>query len=95
MDFEEILAMFCPKALLESVNLMKGTEPLLLTNRLRKNEVNSLDEICVFEVEEGSYNLAPMGYSGDPASKFSYRMLEEKKKCRGNSENLKIGLDMC
>ena len=71
MDFNEILAMFCPKALLESVNLMKGTEPLLLTNRLGKNEVNSLDETCVFEVEEGSYNLAPMGYSGDPASKVN------------------------
>ena len=68
MDFDEILAMFSPLALTESVNLMKGTEPLLLTSRLGKNEVNSLDETCVFEVEEGSYNLAPMGYSGDPAS---------------------------
>ncbi len=68
MDFDEILAMFSPLTLTESVNLMKGTEPLLLTSRLGKNEVNSLDETCVFEVEEGSYNLAPMGYSGDPAS---------------------------
>lgn len=68
MDFEEILAMFSPLTLTESVRLMKGTEPLLLTSRLGKNEVNSLDETCVFEVEEGSYNLAPMGYSGDPAS---------------------------
>ena len=68
MDFDEILAMFSPLALTESVNLMKGTEPLLLTSRLGKNEVNSLDETCVFEVEEGSCNLAPMGYSGDPAS---------------------------
>ena len=53
MDFDEILAMFSPLTLTESVNLMKGTEPLLLTNRLGKNEVNSLDETCVFEVEEG------------------------------------------
>ena len=68
MDFNEILAMFSPLTLTESVNLMRGTEPLLLTSRLGKNEVNSLDETCVFEVEEGSYNLAPMGYSGDPAS---------------------------
>lgn len=68
MDFNEILAMFSPLTLTESVKLMRETEPLLLTSRLGKNEVNSLDETCVFEVEEGSYNLAPMGYSGDPAS---------------------------
>ena len=67
MDFEEMLAKFSPLTLTESVSLMKGTEPFLLTDRLGKRVINSLDETCVFEVEEGSYNLAPMGYSGDPA----------------------------
>lgn len=67
MDFNEMLAKFSPLTLTESVKLMKGTEPLLLTERLGKNVVNSLDETCVFEVEEGHYHLAPMGYSGDPA----------------------------
>lgn len=67
MDFEEMLAKFSPLTLTESVSLMKGSEPFLLTDRLGKRVVNSLDETCVFEVEEGSYNLAPMGYSGDPA----------------------------
>lgn len=40
MDFNEMLAKFSPLTLTESVKLMKGTEPLLLTERLGKNVVN-------------------------------------------------------
>ena len=70
MDFDisEILNSFSPLTLTEAVNLIKINEPLILTSRLGKNKVNMNDEACVFEVEEGSYNLAPVSFPNDPPS---------------------------
>ena len=71
MDLQEILNEFNPVTLTEAVNLIKVDEPLVLTSRLGKNIYRSADEVCVFEVEEGSYNLAPMGYPNDPANEIN------------------------
>ena len=67
-DFSEILSIFTPLTLTEAVSLIKTNEPFVLTSRLGKNTYNMLDEACVFEVEEGNYNLAPVGFSNDPPS---------------------------
>ena len=67
MNFADILTEYGPITLTESVRKIK-TEPFVLTSRLGKNVIPSTDETCVFEVEEGTYNLAPVGYSGDPAT---------------------------
>lgn len=63
MDFDisDILNSFSPLTLTEAISLIKTDEPLILTSRLGKNKYNMRDEACVFEVEEGSYNLAPVG----------------------------------
>ena len=71
MDFEEILNSFTPMTLTESISLIKTNEPLILKSRLGKNVQEMLDEVCIFEVEEASYNLAPVGYSNDPASNIN------------------------
>ena len=68
MDFDEILREFTPTTLTEAISLIKSDEPFVLKNRLGRNTQNMLDEVCVFEVEEGSYNLAPVGFPSDPAS---------------------------
>lgn len=70
-DLQEILEQFNPFTLTEAVNLIKVDEPLVLTSRLGKNIYRAYDEVCVFEVEEGSYSLAPMGYPNDPASEIN------------------------
>lgn len=71
MDLQEILEQFNPVTLTEAVNLIKVDEPLTLTSRLGKNITHASDEVCVFEVEEGSYNLAPLGYPNDPANEIN------------------------
>lgn len=67
MSFNEILAEYNPLTLTEAVRNIKN-EPFILTRNLGGNIVRSPNETCVFEVEEGSYHLAPVGYNGDPAS---------------------------
>ena len=67
MNLKEIIAEYGPLTLTEAVRNIK-TEPFVLTERLGQNVVRSPNETCVFEVEEGTYNLAPIGYNGDPAS---------------------------
>ena len=70
MDFDisEILSTLSPLTLTTAISLIKTDEPLILKSRLGKNVVRMLDDICVFEVEEGSYNLAPVGFPNDPPS---------------------------
>lgn len=70
-DFEEILNEFTPYTLTESISLIKEKEPLILKTKLGKRVQEMVDEVCVFEVEEGSYNLAPVGYPNDPASNIN------------------------
>ena len=67
-DMSDILNSFSPLTLTEAVSLIKTNEPLILKSRLGKNSFNMRDEACVFEVEEGSYNLAPVGFPNDPPS---------------------------
>ena len=70
MDFNlaDLLKNFTPLTLTEAISLIKTDEPLILKSRLGKNVQNMLDDVCVFEVEEGSYNLAPVGFPNDPPS---------------------------
>ena len=70
MDFDisEILNTLSLLTLTTSISLIKIDEPFILKSRLGKNVVTMLDEACVFEVEEGSYNLAPVGFPNDPPS---------------------------
>ena len=67
-DMSEILQDFTPLTLTEAIKLNKTEEPLVLKTKLGKNTMTMLDEACVFEVEEGSYNLAPVGFPNDPPS---------------------------
>ena len=67
-DMSDILNSFSPLTLTEAVSLIKTNEPLILKSRLGKNVFNMRDEACVFEVEEGSYNLAPVSFPNDPPS---------------------------
>ena len=67
-DMSEILNSFSPLTLTEAVSLIKTNEPLVLKSRLGKNIFNMRDEMCIFEVEEGSYNLAPVSFPNDPPS---------------------------
>lgn len=68
MDFNEILAKYMPVTLTEAARLIRTDEPFVLTTNLGRNAVNAVDETCVFEVEEGVYHLAPIGYPNDPAT---------------------------
>ena len=63
---EEILQNFSPLTLTEAISLIKTDEPFVLRSRLGKHRELMLDEACVFEVEEGTYNLAPVGFPNDP-----------------------------
>ena len=67
-DMSDFLNSFSPLTLTEAVSLIKTNEPLILSSRLGKNKFNMLDEACVFEVEEGCYNLAPVSFPNDPPS---------------------------
>lgn len=70
MDFDisEILSSLSPLTLTTAISLIKTDEPLILKSRLGKNVQTMRDDACVFEVEEGSYNLAPVGFPNDPPS---------------------------
>ena len=70
MDFDisEILNTLSPLTLTTAISLIKTNEPFVLKSRLGKNVQTMYDEACVFEVEEGSYNLAPVGFPNDPPS---------------------------
>ena len=68
MDFEELTKVFTPLTLTESISRIKTDEPFVLKSRLGHNVQNMLDELCVYEVEEGSYHLAPLGFPNDPPS---------------------------
>ncbi|MBR0315674.1 MAG: hypothetical protein IJQ99_02270, partial [Synergistaceae bacterium] len=70
-DTSEILNLFTPYAMTEAISLLKTTEPFILTRRLGQNVTVMLDEACIFEVEEGSYNLAPVGFPNDPPSSIN------------------------
>ena len=67
-NINEILELFTPLTLTEAISLIKTDEPLVLKSRLGKNVYLMNDQTCIFEVEEGSYNLAPVSYPGDTAS---------------------------
>ena len=70
MDFDisDIISSLSPLTLTTAINLIKTDEPFILKSRLCKNVIRMLDDTCVFEVEEGSYNLAPVGFPNDPPS---------------------------
>ena len=68
---EEILANFSPLTLTEAISLIKTDEPFILKSRLGKRRELMLDEACVFEVEEGTYHLAPVGFPNDPPSQVN------------------------
>ena len=67
-DVSEILGMLPPLTLTTAISNIKTNEPFILTSRLGKQTIRMTDEACVFEVEEGSYNLAPVGFPNDPPS---------------------------
>ncbi|MBQ7264267.1 MAG: major capsid protein [Synergistaceae bacterium] len=67
MNLEQILGEYSPLTLTEAVRMIKE-EPFVLTRALGRNVIRSATDTCAFEVEEGTYHLAPMGYSGDPAT---------------------------
>ena len=70
MDFDlsEILGTLTPLTLTTAINNIKTNEPFILTSRLGRQVYRMNTEACVFEVEEGSYNLAPVGFPNDPPS---------------------------
>ena len=68
---EEILANFSPLTLTEAISLIKTDEPFILRSRLGKHRELMLDETCIFEVEEGTYTLAPVGFQNDPPSQVN------------------------
>ena len=70
-DISELLNSFTPLTMTEAITLIKTNEPLVLKSRLGKNVITMLDEACVFEVEEASYNLAPVGFPNDPPSNIN------------------------
>ena len=67
-DISEILSTLSPLTLTTAIENIKTDEPFILKSRLGKNVQTMLDDACVFEVEEGSYNLAPVGFPNDPPS---------------------------
>ena len=67
-DISEILSTLSPLTLTTAIENIRTEEPLILKSRLGKNVQTMLDDACVFEVEEGSYNLAPVGFPNDPPS---------------------------
>ena len=70
MDFDltELLGLLSPLTLTTAINNIRINEPFILTSRLGKQAIRMNDEACVFEVEEGSYSLAPVGFPNDPPS---------------------------
>ena len=70
-EISELLGMLPPLTLTTAINNIKTDEPLILKSRLGKQVHRMLDEACVFEVEEGSYSLAPVGFPNDPPSQVN------------------------
>jgi hypothetical protein len=67
MDFEDLIANFEVTTLTETIRNIRPQEPLLLTQRLGRRRVRSHTPTCVFDVETTTYQLAELGYDGDPA----------------------------
>lgn len=67
-DLTELLGQLTPLTLTTAINNIKTNEPFVLKSRLGKQVQRMTDEACVFEVEEGSYSLAPVGFPNDPPS---------------------------
>ncbi|MBR0167103.1 MAG: major capsid protein, partial [Synergistaceae bacterium] len=67
-DITELLSVLTPLTLTTAINNIKTNEPFILKSRLGKQVQRMTDEACVFEVEEGSYSLAPVGFPNDPPS---------------------------
>ena len=70
-NLDEILTSFSPLTMTEAISLIKTNEPLVLKTRLGGNVQTMLDESCIFEVEEGTYTLAPVGFQNDPPSQVN------------------------
>jgi hypothetical protein len=77
--YEELLKDFSVLTLTESVRDIKTQEPLFLTQRLGRNRTSSNTSVCVFDVETTTYQLAEMGYDGDPASQVRIAHTVEEK----------------
>lgn len=71
MTNEEIQALFTPHVLTTSARNIEEeiarNDPLLLTGRLGRNVEAQATNTVTFEIEEATYNLAPLSYIGDPA----------------------------
>lgn len=67
-DINELLGVLTPLTLTTAIKNIKLNEPLVLKSRLGKQVQRMYDEACVFEVEEGNYSLAPIGFPNDPAA---------------------------
>ena len=67
-DINELLGLLTPLTLTTAINNIRTNEPFILKSRLGKQVIRMTDEACVFEVEEGSYSLAPVGFPNDPPS---------------------------
>ncbi len=65
-DLTEIIGMLPPVTLTEAINNIKINEPFVLKSRLGRQVHRMTDEACVFEVEEGTYSLAPVSFPNDP-----------------------------
>lgn len=65
-DLNELLGILTPVTLTTAIMNIKLNEPLILKSRLGKQVQKMYDEACVFEVEEGNYSLAPVGFPNDP-----------------------------
>jgi len=67
-DINELLGVLTPLTLTTAINNIRTNEPFILKSRLGKQIIRMVDEACVFEVEEGTYSLAPVGFPNDPPS---------------------------
>ena len=70
-ELNELLGMLTPLTLTTAIMNIKVNEPFVLKSRLGKQVIRMTDEACVFEVEEGSYSLAPVGFPNDPPTKVN------------------------
>lgn len=71
MTNDEIQALFTPRVLTTSARNIEEeinrNDPLLLTGKLGRNVESQATNTITFEIEEATYNLAPLSYVGDPA----------------------------
>jgi hypothetical protein len=79
MEFEDLIKNFKVTTLTETVRNIKPQEPLLLSQHLGRIRFNSNTATCVFDVETTTYQLAELGYDGDPATEVrTMHSVEEK-----------------